>query len=111
MLKMKLTLAITRCNEISDGGNALGLADPHHFQQQGTPQRGYQGWPEVDGQKTDPGRGRTPNAAVKRPCRAVDRQRKGVDIGIADNAPACIGPFIAVIGNHKKKADVAESHK
>ena len=32
-------------------------------------------------------------------------------VGIADNAAAGIGPFIAIIGNHEKKTDIGEGKK
>ena len=54
----QLALAVARRDEVGDRGDALGLADPHHLQQQRTPQGGNQGRTEIDRQEADPSRRR-----------------------------------------------------
>ena len=89
----------------------MNLADANNFSHDQPAQRNHQGRSQVNSKKAQTAAGRQAHTAVKGPGRAVHRQRKGIDIRIADDAPAGIGPFIAIIGNHKKKTDIAEGKK
>ena len=86
----------------------MDLADANDFSHDQPAQRHHQGRSQVNGEKTQAAVGGQPDAAVKSPGRAVYCQRKGIDVRIADNAPPGICPFVAIIGNHKKKADVGK---
>jgi hypothetical protein len=88
-----------------DFGNADDL-----FQHQPA-QGGHQRWTQVDGEESRSGRGGPADAAVKRPRGAVNRQRESVNIGVADNAPADIGPLVTVIRDAEQHPDVAKGNK
>ena len=103
-----MAFAVARGNEVSNRGNAMGLADAHHFQQHIPPQCGHQCRTEIDRQEADAaGRG-APDAAVNSPGRAVHRQRQRIDIGVGDDAAAGVSAFVAVVSNGEQQADVKE---
>ena len=103
-----MAFAVTRSDEVGDGGDAVCLADADHFQQHVPPQCGHQRRSEIDRQKADAaGRGAA-DTAVERPRRAVHRQRQRVDVRIGDEAASGIGAFVAVIGDGEQQADVGE---
>jgi hypothetical protein len=102
----EVTLAITRGDEIGDGGDPLRLTHPHHLHQQRPPQQGRQGGPEVDGQETQPAAGRPSHAAVKGPGRAINRQGQGIDRGPRDYRPPLVRSPVRPMSQGKEHPEI-----
>ncbi len=104
----ELALAVTRGDEVGDGGDALGLADPHHLEQERAPQERHQGGAEVDGQESQTVLRGATDAAVEGPCRAVDGERECVDGWTGDDRTALLGAPIGPVGDRKEEPEVGE---
>ena len=62
----QLALAVTRGDEVGNRGNAVGLADAQHLDQDADEQQ-HQRRTNIDGQEGEPARRRSPDTAVKSP--------------------------------------------
>src|SRR5262249_58297204 len=71
-----LALAVSRSDEIGDGSDAIDLADSDDLQHHEPPKPSHQGGAKVNGQETDPRGSGAPHAAVERPGRTIDSERK-----------------------------------
>ena len=89
----------------------MDLGDAKDFLQHQPSQGGHQGRPQINRQEGRAGRSGAPHAAVEGPGRAVDRQRECVDVRVADDAFADVGPFVTVIGHTEQHPDVAEGNE
>ena len=106
--RQQTAFAVTRGNEIGDGGDAIGLADAHHLEQQQRGDAHHQRRPEINRQKADPRRHRPANAAVVGPRGAVHRQRQGIDPGVGNQRTAGVGLAVAIQGHHKQHRQIDE---
>ena len=86
----------------------IGLADADYFSQNKPAQGDHQRWSKINGEKIRPGSHSAANTAVEGPGRAVDRQRKCIDIWIADNTFTGVSLFVTVIRDGKKQANIGK---
>src|SRR5690606_26888562 len=73
--------AEARGQEVGDRGDALVVADAHEAAQDEPPAHEDDGGAEIDGEIFQPVAGGGADRAVKRPARAIDRDRERVDEG------------------------------
>ena len=101
-------LAVARCDEVGDRGDALPLADAHHLAQQDPGQRRGERRPEIDRQEADAGNRRASDAAVERPGGAIDRHRQCVDVGVRDRAAPAFGAAVAHPRDGEQRPEIGE---
>ena len=104
----QLALAITRGDEVSDRGDAVGLGHTDHLVQDEAGQREQQGRAQVNRQETDAaGRGAA-DAAIEGPGRAIHAQRKRIHHRIGNQRAPRIGTPVGIPGDGEQHPQVEE---
>src|SRR5690606_3319653 len=101
-------LAISRGDEIGDRGDAMHLADTDDLDPDDRPEHEHQCRTEIDGQKIETLRRGKANAPVKGPGGAIDRDRQGVDIGVASEVPALARVMIDELRDGEQQPEVKD---
>jgi hypothetical protein len=103
--------AVARGDKIGDGGDAVGFADADDLADHQHPQGKHQGRPDIGRQEPGAAGCRPPHAAVEGPGGAIDRQGKGVNIGVADQASAPGGALVREMGDGEQQCHVPEGQQ
>ncbi len=103
----RLALAVSCGNEVGDRGDILRFRKVDDAHQERRAARQHQDRADIDRQEFDAGSGCEADRAEERPRCAIDRQRQRIDKR-AEAAALELRQPLAVAGNDKKEADVAE---
>lgn len=100
---------VTAGDKVGHTDNLVGFADAHQLAHREPPAKSDQGRTDIDRQEVEPGGGSAADAAVISPGGEIDRQRKGVDVAIIDNALAKALSFLRIKRHDKEQTDIKES--
>ena len=101
-------LPVAGRDEVGERGDAVLLRDAQDLAHDDPPERDHQRRPDVDRQESDAVARGSPHAAVERPRRRVDRERKAVDVRVRDDRAAGVGALVGVVGDREQQSEVRE---
>src|SRR5262249_34247524 len=104
----RLTLAVTRGDEVGDRSDVLALGEPHDADDERISEPHHQHRPDIDGEEIKAGARRHPDRAEERPGGAVDRQRQRIDEEPRAAAANPLAAAVAVTRYQEQKPDIGE---